>query len=82
MVWYREHREKESSSHREFMLDYEDIRLKYLKSPNCPLLPDEIKRVIKNKKKHHLKSFFLNAITLKYSSAADSFKLWWYYIGK
>src|SRR5580700_3654988 len=55
IVWYREHDEQEIREYDEFIHDYQQIKIKYLKSEKCPLDYVDVSKIITNEKKQLLK---------------------------
>jgi glycosyltransferase involved in cell wall biosynthesis len=82
IVWYREHNEQEMSSYSKFLMTYEQIRLQYLRHPKSPLSAEEVKNIIRTRRRNLLKSTLNSALRFRLSAVRDSLKCWSFFIGK
>jgi glycosyltransferase involved in cell wall biosynthesis len=81
MVWYREHGEQEVRSHRQFLATYEDIRLRYLTHPECPLPSETSREIIRKRKRDLMRSILGHAIRLRFSYVTGDLKALFIYKG-
>ncbi|MEI2748272.1 MAG: glycosyltransferase family 2 protein [Ferruginibacter sp.] len=56
MVWYRKHDAQEMNDYSEFIVIYEQIKVKYLTAPNCPLPQKNISEIFKKEKAKMLRN--------------------------
>ena len=74
IVWSREHDNQEMNSYRKYLIIYENLRLKYLHHPDCPLNKEQINTIIKNRKKKLRKEILKGIISLNSSLVSDNLK--------
>lgn len=74
IVWYREHDSQEMNSYSKYEIVYEQIALKYIKSPNFPGTLETSKKILKKRKKYLLKSIMKNLLKLNFSILIAEYK--------
>lgn len=82
MVWNRVHAGQEMSSYRKYILQYEEVRLKYLCHPNCPLPLEYRSALIQEIKARSFRQTITSLLKLKKETALDQFKIYWFYMDK
>jgi glycosyltransferase involved in cell wall biosynthesis len=74
IVWYREHSEQEMGSHRMFILEYERIRMQYLHHADCPLEGEQVKEIIRKRRRFLMRCVLSDMFKGRFSSMADNYK--------
>lgn len=82
IVWYREHDSQEINSVRKFLLDYEQVIIRALKDPLCPLTESQAEWVVKRKRQSAFKLMMRQIAKGKLHGASDNWKIWRFYLGK
>ncbi len=82
MVWYREHENQEVKFYRQYILQYEELKLKYLKDPSCPLSGSQVASIKSMMKNAAFKRMLQGMLRLNLSTVSDQFKIWWFYMNK
>jgi len=82
MVWYREHDSQEINSVRKFLLGYEGVVLQYLEDPRCPLSQEQVRSIIRRRRKQSMKFALYHMAKLQFGPFADNIKIWRFYLGK
>ncbi len=73
IVWYRSHGDQEVKDVRDFVKEYEQIKINYLRNPNCPLDKHEIERIISGTKRRLWKSIVKGMLLLNSGMVIDNF---------
>jgi glycosyltransferase involved in cell wall biosynthesis len=72
IVWSREHDGQEVKSRHEFIGKYEEISVKYLSSPDCPLGAKERKDILRRMKKARVVQFVKALLKLRTKAVKDN----------
>jgi glycosyltransferase involved in cell wall biosynthesis len=82
IVWNRVHPGQEMRQFNQYLLQYEEVRIKYLRHPNNPLDKSEVKKIFKQKNNWTFKEIIVSIVKLKLKTAFENLKVWKFYIGK
>jgi glycosyltransferase involved in cell wall biosynthesis len=76
ILWSREHEGQEMSSHHQFIIDYHQIMIRYLKSGDCPLDPKTVSNILKEKSNMIFWYMLRRAAKLDIQSVHSGWKTW------
>jgi glycosyltransferase involved in cell wall biosynthesis len=80
IVWYRVHPGQEMRHFRKFLLQYEGVRLKYLKHDQSPLNRQETESIIRKIKRNSTRAMIISLLKFNFQNAIDQLKIIWFYI--
>jgi glycosyltransferase involved in cell wall biosynthesis len=66
IVWYRKHEEQEMQLYINYILSYEEIKVKYLKDKQCPLMENKRVNILKSNKKIALRQLIRSILKLDF----------------
>lgn len=79
MVWYRVHESQEINDYRQYINKYEEIKVHYLDSPQCPL-DKETAKSIRNRERASIRNYIVrNLLKLNFSMLAINLRNLRYY---
>ena len=79
IVWNRVHVGQEMSHFDKYVLQYEEVRIKYLSDPECPMDVSTRKQIIRDIKRKSLREVFTSLLRLRFGAAARKFRIFNFY---
>ncbi len=82
IVWNREHELQEVKSRFKYMVEYEKIMIRYLRSADCPLDPDTASKILERRMEHSRWEFIKSSFRFNPETLKLQWKRWRSYHGK